>query len=319
MTMPDTTSPDLTHRARPSWQSIQRILGERVDAKRSAGIVVGVTDSGGRRVAAYGDPGPGQPPLDASSVFEIGSITKVFTAALLADMAARAEVALDEPVARLLPPAVRVPARGNRQIELVDLATHTSGLPRLPANLRWQDPAHPVMAGYTAGQLYEFLSGYTLTREIGSLYEYSNLGFGLLGHALALRAGMTYERLLSERILKPLGITMTGITLTPAMKQRLALPHGERGDLVPVWGYGGWWPPGGSAPRSPTCSRSPRRTSTPPTGLCTARWRKPTRRFATPSGGNGSASDGTPDGSSTGTACGTAGRPAAPAASSDWM
>jgi serine-type D-Ala-D-Ala carboxypeptidase/endopeptidase len=91
-----------------------------VDAKHSAGIVVGVVDSDGRRVAAYGDRGPGQPPLDASSMFEIGPITKVFTAALLADMVARGEVALDEPVALLLPETVRVPAWGTRQIELVD-------------------------------------------------------------------------------------------------------------------------------------------------------------------------------------------------------
>ena len=189
MTMTNATSPTPADRARPSWQSIRRIIGERVDAKRSAGIVLGVVDSDGRRVAAYGDPGPGQPPLDASSVFEIGSITKVFTAALLADMVVRGEVALDEPVALLLPQTVRVPTWGERQIELVDLATQTSGLPRLPANWRWGDSAHPMMAGYTVGMLYEFLSGYTLTRQIGSEYQYSNLGFGLLGHALALRAG----------------------------------------------------------------------------------------------------------------------------------
>jgi serine-type D-Ala-D-Ala carboxypeptidase/endopeptidase len=246
--MANTTSPGLTHRARPSWQSIRRIIGERVDAKRSAGIVAGIVDSDGRRVAAYGDPGPGQPPLDASSVFEVGSITKVFTATLLADMVARGEVALDEPGARLLPQAARVPTRGNRQIELMDLATQTSGLPRLPANLRWEDPAHPTMAGYTADQLYEFLSGYRLTRAIGSQYEYSNLGFGLLGHALALRAGTSYEQLVRERILKPLGMTMTGISLTRAMKERFALPHGERGDVVPVWDYGALAASGGSAP-----------------------------------------------------------------------
>lgn len=225
-------------RARPSWQSVRRIIGERVDAKCNAGIVAGVVDCDGRRVAAYGDPGPGQPPLDASSVFEIGSITKVFTAALLADMVARGEVALHEPVALLLPPTVRVPAWGERQIELVDLATQTSGLPRLPANWRWEDPAHSVMADYTAGQLYEFLSGYRLTREIGSEYEYSNLGFGLLGHALARRAGTSYEELVSERILKPLDMTMTAISLTPAMKERFALPHGERGDVVAISDYG---------------------------------------------------------------------------------
>jgi CubicO group peptidase (beta-lactamase class C family) len=246
--MTNATSPTPADRARPSWQSIRRIIGERVDAKRSAGIVVGVVDSDWRRVAAYGDPGPGQPPLDASSVFEIGSITKVFTAALLADMVARGEVALDEPVALLLPETVQVPAWGTRQIELVDLATQTSGLPRLPANWRWEDAAHPMMAGYTAGQLYEFLSGYTLTRQIGSEYEYSNLGFGLLGHALALRAGTSYEQLVSERILKPLRMTMTGISLTQAMREHFALPHGERGDVSPSGITARWWPREVSAP-----------------------------------------------------------------------
>jgi CubicO group peptidase (beta-lactamase class C family) len=112
----------------------------RRGAQRMPGMVAGVVDSDGRRVAAYGDPGPGQPPLDASSVFEIGSITKVFTAALLADMVARGEVALDEPVALLLPQTVRVPTWGERQIELVNLATQTSALPRLPANWRWGIP-----------------------------------------------------------------------------------------------------------------------------------------------------------------------------------
>ncbi|MGE5291137.1 MAG: serine hydrolase [Micromonosporaceae bacterium] len=155
---------------------------------------------------------------------------------------------LHEPVALLLPPTVRVPTWGERQIELVDLATQTSGLPRLPANWRWEDSAHPMMAGYAAGQLYEFLSGYTLTREIGSEYEYSNLGFGLLGHALARRAGMSYEQLVSERIQKPLGMTMTAISLTQAMKQRLALPHGERGDVVAIWDYGALVASGVSAP-----------------------------------------------------------------------
>ena len=168
--MAGTVSPD---------SEIWRIISERVEAKRSTAIVVGVLGPGGRtQVFGCGDPGPGQFPLDAVSVFEIGSITKVFTAILLAGMAQRGEVRLQDLVARFLPPAVRVPAWGERQIELVDLATHTSGLPRLPANGRPTGPVNPL-AGYTARQPYDFLSDWVLTREPGSQYEHSNAGVRL--------------------------------------------------------------------------------------------------------------------------------------------
>ena len=129
---------------------------------------------------------------------------------------------------------VRVPARGGREITLQDLATQTSGLPRLPGNLGSRDASNPY-AEYTVEELYTFLSEYELPRDVGSQFEYSNLGLGLLGHALALRAGTTYENLLRERIVEPLGMTMTGIALTPALQQHLAVPHGARGEIVPVW------------------------------------------------------------------------------------
>jgi serine-type D-Ala-D-Ala carboxypeptidase/endopeptidase len=215
--------------------TILRIIRERVIDKRSAGIVVGVIDPDGRRrIVACGDPGPGQLPLDPDSVFEIGSITKVFTTTLLAEMVERGEVRLDDPVGTFLPGTVRMPARGGRAITLLDLATHTSGLPRLPINLEPRDIDNPL-AEYRVKQLYAFLSGYELPRDVGSRFEYSNLGLGLLGHALALGAGKTYEALLQERILVPLGLTKTAITLAPAAARHVALPHGERGEIVPRW------------------------------------------------------------------------------------
>ena len=148
--------------------TIQHIISQRVDSQRSTGIVVGVLDPDGqRRVVAHGDPGPGQPPLGPGSVFEIGSIPKVFTATMLADMVQRGEVRLEDPVARFLPATVRVPTRRGRQITLVDLATQTSGLPRLPTNLQATDPANPL-AAYTLQQLYAFLSAYVLPRDLGA-------------------------------------------------------------------------------------------------------------------------------------------------------
>ena len=160
-------------------------------------MVVGTIDAdGGTSMAAYGDPGPGALPLDADSLFEIGSITKVFTATLLADMVDRGEVALDDPVSKDLPETVRVPERNGRKITFVDLATQSSGLPRMPDNMHPRDPANPY-ADYTLEQLYDFLGRFTLTRDIGSQYEYSNLGVALLGGALARRAGASYEALLT--------------------------------------------------------------------------------------------------------------------------
>jgi CubicO group peptidase (beta-lactamase class C family) len=134
----------------PSDSDIHQILAERIDKqKQSVGIVVGVLDAKGRRIVAYGSLEKGDKrPLDGDTVFEIGSITKVFTSLLLAEMAQRGEVRLDDPIAKYLPASVKVPERGGRQISLVDLAAHTSGLPRMPANFRPKDPANPY-ADYT--------------------------------------------------------------------------------------------------------------------------------------------------------------------------
>ena len=139
--------------------------------RATPGIVAGVLRGDAAPiVAAYGNPGPGAPPLDADSVFEIGSITKVFTTTLLLDMADQGLVKLDDPVGKYLPAGVRVPSRNGRQITLVDLATHTSGLPRLMTNLTPADPGNPY-GSYTVEQLYAFLSGHELTRDIGAQYE----------------------------------------------------------------------------------------------------------------------------------------------------
>ncbi len=217
--------------------TIRAIIKERVDAKLSTGIVVGVFGSNGRRrVVSYGTSGTSRP-LDANSVFEIGSITKTFTAALLADMVARGEVKYDDPVAKYLPATVKMPTRKGRQITLVDLATQSSGLPYMPSNLKPKDSANPF-ADYTTDAMYEFLSSYKLTRDIGSQYEYSNLGVGLLGHVLALRAGTDLETLYRRRLLDPLEMPDTRITLTPSMRERLALGHSAKGEVVPNWDIG---------------------------------------------------------------------------------
>jgi D-alanyl-D-alanine-carboxypeptidase/D-alanyl-D-alanine-endopeptidase len=217
-----------------SDSAIRAIIKERVDAKLATGIVVGVLEPNGhRRVVAYGVSGTARP-LDENSVFEIGSITKTFTAAVLSDMVRRGEVRLDDPVAKYLPSSVKIPARNGRQITLLDLATQSSGLPRMPSNFAPKDPSNPF-ADYSVDAMYAFLSSYELPRDIGAQYEYSNLGVGLLGHALTLRANQGLETLYRRRLLDPLGMSDTRIALTPLMRERLALGHNEQGQVVPNW------------------------------------------------------------------------------------
>jgi len=130
-----------------------------------------------------------------------------------------------------LPVNVSMPENNDKAITLTDLATHTSGLPRLPSNMSPKDPNNPY-ADYSVEQLYQFLSNYPLTRDPGSQFEYSNLGAGLLGHALARRADTDYEALVLSRICGPLGMKDTRITFTPEMKTRLAVGHDA--ELKPV-------------------------------------------------------------------------------------
>jgi CubicO group peptidase (beta-lactamase class C family) len=222
----------------PSDAEIRNILVQRIDAyHQGVGMVVGVIEPQGRRIVAYGTLNQGDArPLGGDTIFEIGSITKVLTSLLLADMVQRGMVALSDPVVKYLPSEVKVPERAGRSITLLHLSTHTSGLPRLPSNLQPKDPADPY-ADYTAERLYQFLSTYQLTRDIGSHFEYSNLGGGLLGFALARRAGMEYEALVRSRITTPLGMKSTGITLTPEMKARLAVGHNADLKAVSNWNF----------------------------------------------------------------------------------
>jgi len=215
---------------------IRKIISDRIDVqKQSVGIVVGVIEPAGRRVVAHGSFAKGDArPVGAETVYEIGSITKVFTSLLLADAVQRHEVALTDPVAKFLPDSAKMPERGGRAITLQDLATHTSALPRLPGNMKPADVANPY-ADYSVEQLYQFLASYQLPRDIGSQYEYSNLGGGLLGHVLALRAHTDYASLVRDRITAPLGMTSTAIALSPDLKGRFAVGHSAMLQPVPAW------------------------------------------------------------------------------------
>ncbi len=181
----------------PDAAAIDALIDQRIAGRSGEGIAIGVTGTSGHRVTARGPVGAAT--FDGNTLFEIGSMSKVFTSLLLADMVQRGEVALDDPAEKYLPAGATMPMRDGRKITLEDLATHRSGLPRLPDNLSFRDPTNPY-ADYSEANLLDFLGRYQLTRDIGSTYEYSNLGVGLLGYLLARRAGTDYETLLKRRI-----------------------------------------------------------------------------------------------------------------------
>lgn len=218
----------------PSDVVIQRLLDEQVAKKRCLGIALVTYQRGTKRTYTAGGTGRPDLRLSGDTLFEIGSITKTLTASLLADMVQRGEVRLDDPVSMHLPATVRVPEHAGRKIRLVDLATHTSGLPGIPTNIRPRDLANPY-SDYTAKMLDDFLASYTLTREIGSKYEYSAVGLGLLGRALGHRLGMSWEAALEQRILAPLDMHSTRAMLTEPLLGRLARGHDEGGNPVPNW------------------------------------------------------------------------------------
>jgi len=129
----------------PSDAEIRKILADRIGAVNlGIGIVVGVIDANGRRIVAYGSLAKNDNRrLGGDTVFEIGSMTKVFTSLVLMDMTRRGEVALTDPVSKYLPAGVKVPERNNRKITLADLSTQSSGLPRMPTNFTPKDPMNP--------------------------------------------------------------------------------------------------------------------------------------------------------------------------------
>ncbi len=221
--------------ASPEPFDLGRAALERIDGAPGVGIAIGTIENGRTAVVLRGETGTAEK-LSRDTVFEIGSVTKTFTGILLAEMVGRGEVRLDEPIDELLPKGVTAPARGDRHITLLDLATQSSGLPRLPDNLAPRNADDPY-ASYDDERLFEFLAHYRLTRDIGAQYEYSNLAVGLLGRLLARRADTTYETLLRQRVLDPLEMSSTAIALTPAMRAHLAKGHDVDGEPVANWHF----------------------------------------------------------------------------------
>jgi CubicO group peptidase (beta-lactamase class C family) len=207
-------------------------------------MVIGLVDAQGSQLFSAGKLDNGTDgKVDGDTEFFIGSVSKTFTALLLQEMVDRGEVKLDDPVSKYLPDSVKVPSHGGKEITLLDLATHGSGLSMNPDNMTGVDDREQYES-YTDAKMYDFLSHYTLKRDPGSEFSYSNVGFALLGHVLARRAGTDFESLVVDRICKPLGMERTRNTLTTEMLAHLAMGHERNGSPSPPWKFTAYQPAG---------------------------------------------------------------------------
>ena len=227
-------APSLAMAALPTNAEVEAILNKNLIANNKAkGVAVALVDANGLRVVTAGL-ARGNEAVKPQDLFEIGSVTKTFTGLLLAIADEKNEAKLDDPVEKFLPDGIKLRDSAGTPIRMVDLATQRSGLPRLATNMQPKDPKNPY-ADYTERDLLDFLKNFTPTRVRNAQYEYSNIGFGLLGYALTRAAkAASFEALLNARVLQPLNMSSTSSDPKRFVDQ-LAQPHDSSGRPTPAW------------------------------------------------------------------------------------
>ncbi len=218
-------------------QEIENIIQPMVDNNTTVGAAVGIIKPGGEKEMFFfgGKTKNNVDAPDENTLFEIGSITKTMTAAVLAGMVLNGEIDLDDAVEGYLPGIDHFPNYNGEKITFMHLANHTSSLPPLPDNFFNEhfDENQPYL-NYTKEMMYEFLNSYSLPQPIGSNEEYSNLAMGLLGHTLAEAKGSTFENLLHEVVFDRAGMENTH-TMVSGNISNVAQPYNESLKAVPMW------------------------------------------------------------------------------------
>ncbi|MEZ0612012.1 serine hydrolase [Fibrella sp. WM1] len=216
---------------------VERLVRPYIQKGNTAGLVLAVIDQGRLYKYSYGQVDKRRNELPTSAtLFEIGSVSKTFTALLLAQQVVAGNMALDDPINQYLPDSVPFIGVKNSPVRLVHLANHTSGFPRLPANIFMGkvDPKNPYQH-YTIGSLYRFLMSYRASSQPGQTFSYSNYAAGLLGSLLEQRLKATYEQLIVTRISQPLGMAHTFVTIPTKLMQTFAQGYNEQGVATSPW------------------------------------------------------------------------------------
>ncbi len=244
-------APLAAQQAKTLGEQVLPLATPYVDSEVVVGLSIGVVKGDDQATVHLGltSDGGGQP--NDQTIYEIGSISKVFSGLLLADAVQRKEVRLDQTISQLLgdDAKVKIPRWEDREITLIDLSIHRSGLPRLPNNMPSLNTDNPYQ-DYTSQLAYEFLGKHKLRRAPGSKHEYSNLAVSFLGHLISRKTGLDYDQLLQQRLAGPLKMKDTRVELSDSMQKRLATPHVAPGVATSTWEFADM--PGAGGIRSST-------------------------------------------------------------------
>ncbi len=217
-------------------QWVEKAARPLVENRIADGLSVGYIAGKHQGIVHLGSSsGAGKRP-DDTTVYEIGSVSKVFTSLMLADAVVRGEIDLNAAADVANRAGIRLPSREGRPIKWIDLSTHRAGLPRIPGNLALTNLTNPYR-DYDSTKAAAFLNQYKLPRRPGDAQKYSNLGASVLGYLVAEKAGKSYQQLLRERIAKPLGMTDCTVDLSEDQTKRLATPHAKFGSATPPWTF----------------------------------------------------------------------------------
>ncbi len=246
-------------------QWVQKAAAPLVENRVADGLSVGYIEGKHYGIVHLGSSDRAGKKADNLTVYELGSVSKVFTGLLLADAVARGDIELNEAADVANPAGIRLPSRDDRTINWIDLSIHRSGLPRLPANLPLTNLTNPYR-DYNSKRAAAFLNQYELPRQPGESQEYSNFGVSVLGYLVAQKAGKTYQQLLRERIAKPLRMTDCTVSLSSDQRKRFATPHDKFGSAVRPWTFADLPGAGGVHATMRDMMRFARAQLTPPEG-----------------------------------------------------
>lgn len=210
----------------------KRLFEIYVNKKNNPMVLIGITNPNGRLIYQFGE---NYKPdiLSENKVFEIGSVTKVFTGILLQTMINEQIVNLDDPIIKYKNSYINAFSSNGKEVTFRHLITHTSGLPRDAKNLKLKDRTNPY-ANYKIEDLDQFFTSYILKKEIDKKWRYSNVGVGFLGNLLSEILGTTYDKAIKERIFEPLGMTNSSVNWTPEQEKNMIKVIKKDKEIPPI-------------------------------------------------------------------------------------